>query len=46
MAEKKQNLVQGGVILTFAVVIVKIVGAIYRLPLMNLIGETGNAYYN
>ena len=46
MAEKKQNLVQGGIILTFAVVIVKIVGALYKLPLIALIGEDGFGYYS
>lgn len=46
MSDKKQDLVQGGIILTFAVVIVKVVGAIYKIPLIALIGEDGFGFYS
>ncbi len=47
MAEKRkyQNLLQGSIILAAATAIVKIIGAIYRIPLNNLLGELGAGYY-
>lgn len=41
----KQSLVQGAAILGLAAVIVKILGALFRLPLVNWIGDTGMANY-
>lgn len=43
---KKVSFVKGAVILTIAGLICKIIGAIYRIPLTNLIGEQGMAYYS
>ncbi len=43
---KKVSFVKGAVILSIAGIICKIIGAIYRIPLTNLIGEQGMAYYS
>lgn len=50
MAEKRRRkeknfLIQGS-ILAFAGVITKIIGAVYRIPLMNIVGTEGMGYYN
>ncbi len=45
MSKQKQNIVEGGVILTLAVVVVKIVGAVYKIPTFGLIGEDGVGFY-
>lgn len=49
MAEKKKNgdksfLVQGS-ILAVAGVVTKIIGAVYRVPLVNILGDKGMGYY-
>lgn len=49
MANSKQTsgksfLVQGS-ILAVAGVITKIIGAVYRVPLVNIMGDTGMGYY-
>lgn len=44
--EKKQNFLHGATILTAGVVIMKILGAIYKIPLLNLLGTTGYGYFN
>lgn len=47
--EKKRlqhNFLQGAAILVFATALVKVIGAIFRIPLANLIGETGMGYYS
>lgn len=41
----KQNLVHGAAILGVAAIIVKLLGAFFRLPLVNWIGDTGMANY-
>lgn len=46
MPNKKQNFLQGALILTAATIIVKIIGAAFKIPLMNLIGGDGFGYYN
>ncbi len=46
MAEaKKQNFLHGAAILAAGVVVLKILGAIYKIPLRNIIGETGYGYF-
>ena len=46
MAErKKQSLLTGAGVLAAATVLVKIIGAIYKIPLTNLIGMEGYAYF-
>lgn len=46
MAErKKQTLLTGAGALAIATVIVKIIGAVYKIPLINILTEQGNAYF-
>ena len=46
MAEaKKQSFLHGAAILTAGVVIMKILGAIYKIPLQNILGDTGYGYF-
>ena len=46
MAErKKQNLLTGAGVLAIATVLVKIIGALYKIPLTNLITVEGYAYF-
>ena len=43
--EKKQSFLGGAAILASAVVIVKLIGAFYKLPLNNILGSTGKTYF-
>ena len=43
---QKQNFLQGAALLTFAVAIVKIIGAIYKIPLQRILGDVGFSYFN
>lgn len=43
---KKQNFLQGAAVLTISMIVVKIVGAIFKLPLGNILMENGMAYFN
>ncbi len=43
---KKQNYLQGALILMMASFIVKVFGAIFKIPLTNIIGVTAMAYFN
>ena len=43
---RQQNLVQGSLILAVATLLVKILGAIYKIPLANILGGMGSGYYN
>ncbi len=45
-AEKKQNFLQGTALLAMATAIVKIIGALYKIPLNAIIGEQGFGYFN
>lgn len=42
---KKQNFLHGAAILAAGVFVIKILGAIYKIPLRNIIGETGYGYF-
>lgn len=42
----KQSFLHGAVILTIATVIVKLVGALFKIPLGNIMGNTGMGYFN
>ena len=42
-AQKKQNFLQGTALLAMATAIVKVIGAIYKIPLQNIIGKTGTS---
>lgn len=46
MSKIQKNFLSGALILTVANVIVKIVGAVYKIPLANLITPTGMDFYN
>ena len=38
---KKQNFMHGAAILTIGVMIMKVLGAIYKVPLANILGDYG-----
>ena len=43
---QKQNFLQGAALLTFAIAIVKVIGAIYKIPLQRILGDVGFSYFN
>jgi len=43
---KKQSFLQGAAVLAAATAIVKIIGAIYKIPMQNVIGTAGFGYFN
>ncbi|MDR0670693.1 MAG: polysaccharide biosynthesis protein [Oscillospiraceae bacterium] len=45
-ASKKQNFLHGALILSAATALVKVIGAIFKIPLQNLIGPTGYSYFD
>ena len=45
-AQKKQNFLQGTAMLAMATAVVKIIGALYKIPLNAVIGEQGFGYFN
>ncbi|MBQ1545292.1 MAG: polysaccharide biosynthesis protein [Clostridia bacterium] len=45
MARKKQNYMHGAAILTVGVVIMKVLGAIYKIPLGNILGDEGYSMF-
>lgn len=45
-SSKNQNYLHGAAILTIAVIIIKILGAIYKIPLSNIMGKEGYAHFN
>jgi len=45
-SEKKQTFLGGAAILAGAVAIVKIIGAVYRLPVNNILSAEGKTYFN
>ncbi len=47
MAErKKQSMLNGAFVLVAATMLVKVIGALYKIPLTALIGEVGRGYFN
>lgn len=46
MSEKKNTFFGGAAILAVGVVVVKIIGALYKIPLANILGDTANGYFN
>ena len=46
MSQKKQGFVHGALILMLAGIVVKIVGALFKIPLSNIIGDTAMGYFN
>ena len=45
-AKKQQNFLQGTALLAMATAIVKVIGALYKIPLNAIIGEQGFSYFN
>ena len=44
--EKKQSFLGGAAVLAAAIVIVKIICAVFKIPLLNILGEPGAADFN
>ncbi len=45
-SSKQQSFLQGSAILVIATLLVKVIGAVYRIPLGELLGSTGMGYYS
>ena len=45
MSEKKQQFLMQGSILAMAGLIVRLIGLVYRIPMIAIIGDEGNGYY-
>ena len=43
---KKQSFLGGAAVLAGAAAIVKLIGAVYKIPLNNILGEVGKTYFN
>lgn len=43
---KKQSMLNGAVILMFAIVLVKIIGALFKMPMTSMLGTVGRGYFN
>ena len=43
---KKQSFLGGAAILAAAVAIVKVIGAVYKIPFGNIVGSEGQTYFN
>jgi len=43
--QKKQSIIEGGLILTLALIVIKLLGWFYRVQLIAIIDENGNSYY-
>ena len=44
--ERKQSFLGGAAILAGAAAVVKLIGAVYKIPLNNILGEVGKTYFN
>ena len=44
--QRKQNFLSGAAVLAATVMLVKIIGAVYKIPLLNLLGDEGSAHFN
>ena len=44
--EKKQSFLGGAAVLAFGIVAVKIIGAVFKIPLLNILGEAGSADFS
>ena len=45
-SESGKKIIKGAAVLGIAGIIVKLIGALFRIPVANLIGDTGMAYYS
>lgn len=43
--EKKDDFLMQGMILAVAMVLTKVIGVVYRIPLTNILGDEGNGFY-
>ena len=43
---KKQSFIHGSIILIASVIIAKLIGAVFKIPLTNLLGGTGMGYFS
>ncbi len=43
---KKQNFLHGATLLAAATIVVKVIGAIYKIPLQNILGNMGYSYFS
>ena len=46
MQKKGQSFIKGALVLGVANLVVKIIGAVFKIPLINLIGDDGSGYFN
>ena len=46
LKRQRQNFLQGAVVLMAATILVKVIGALFKIPLMNMIGGIGMGYFN
>ncbi len=45
-SEKKQSVLNGAMVLMFAVLLVKVIGVLFKIPLTDLIGSVGRGYFS
>lgn len=45
-SEKKQSVLNGAMMLMFAVLLVKLIGVLFKIPLTDMIGIVGRGYFN
>ena len=45
LPQRKQNFMEGAAVLTLAVAVTKILGAVYKIPLGNLLDKDGMAHF-
>ena len=45
-SQKKQNFLHGATLLAAATVIVKVIGAVYKIPLQAILGKIGYSYFS
>lgn len=45
-SEKKQSVLNGAMVLMFAVVLVKLIGALFKMPLTDMLGAAGRGYFS
>lgn len=46
MNKKSQSVISGAIILVLSTVLVKVIGAVFKIPLTSLIGGTGRGYFS
>ena len=45
LPQRKQNFIEGAAVLTLAVAVTKVIGAVYKIPLGNLLDKDGMAHF-